>query len=146
MRSRRPIRRKKRPCRSEYSIRSVAMSDCHHEWDGDLSGDQRLLMCLKCGQRLDTASLTGAILEAGEQLAMMIDPTRLAVIKGAEMPLSWTAEKPAVSGWFWFEDMAAKIGPVIVMWTGSTYSMAGIEGECLPGEQSQWAGPLEPPT
>ena len=40
----------------------------------------------------------------------------------------------------------AKIGPVIVMWTGSTYSVAGVNGTFIPSEQARWAGPLmEPP-
>ena len=58
------------------------------------------------------------------------------------MPLSWTTERPPVPGWFWFEDFTLKIGPVIVMWTGSTYSLAGTEGTFLPSDQSQCAGPL----
>lgn len=120
------------------------MSDCQHEWAEGLSGETGMFMCLKCGKRVDADPLTAVIIKAEQQLGVPLDPTPLAVIEGAEMPLSWTAEKPAVSGWFWFQDVALEVGPVIVRWTGSTYSMAGIEGEFIPGDQSRWASPLEP--
>jgi hypothetical protein len=121
------------------------MSDCEHEWEYDQSGDNRMLVCLNCGQRLDADPLTALILKSEQQLGMTIDPTPLAVIDAIDMPLSWTTEKPAVPGWFWFRDVALKIQPVIVMWSGSTYSVAGTEGTFLPSGHSQWAGPLEPP-
>ena len=122
------------------------MSDCQHEWVDDQSGIERMFVCLACGQRLDAGPLTALILKAEQQLGVPTDPTPQSVIEGIEMPLSWTIEKPAVSGWFWFEDLAAKIGPVIVMWTGSTYSVAGVNGTFIPSEQARWAGPLmEPP-
>jgi hypothetical protein len=121
------------------------MSDCQHEWTDDLSGDERMFVCLNCGQRLEAGPLTALIIKSEEQLGMTIDPTPLAVIEGADMPLSWTHERPGVSGWFWFKDARPKIGPVIVLWTGSTYSMSGSEETLLPSDLSQWAGPLEPP-
>ena len=124
----------------------MSMSDCQHEWADDQSGDERMFVCLNCGQRLEAGPLTALILKSEEQLGMTIDPTPLAVIAGADMPLSWTTERPPVPGWFWFEDFTLKIGPVIIMWTGTTYSLAGTEGMFLPSDQSQWAGPLEPPT
>lgn len=121
------------------------MSDCQHEWVDDQSGSERLFVCLACGQRLDADPLTKLILKAEQHLGVTIDPTPLAVIKGVDMPLSWTTEMPGVPGWFWFEDLASKIGPVIVMWAGSTYSVAGVEGTFTPSDQSRWAGPLEEP-
>jgi hypothetical protein len=124
----------------------MGMNECRHEWADDQSSDERMFVCLKCGQRLEAGPLTALIIKSEQQLGMTIDPTSLAVIQGADMPLSWTTERPAVPGWFWFEDFTLKIGPVIVMWTGSEYSLAGTEGMFLPSDQSQWAGPLEPPT
>lgn len=111
--------------------------------NGSSSGAERMFVCLHCVQRLEAGPLTALLLKSEEQLGMTIDPTPLAVIEGADMPLSWTTERPPVPGWFWGEDFTLKIGPVIVMWTGSTYSLA--EGTFLPSDQSQWAGPLEPP-
>jgi len=122
------------------------MSECQHEWADDESDDERMLMCLKCGQRLEAGPLVELVLKAEEQLGMTIDPTPLAVIEGADMPLSWTTERPAVPGWFWFKDFTLTSGPVIVRWTGETYSLTGTEGTFFPSDQSQWAGPLEPPS
>ena len=121
------------------------MSDCRHEWAEDQSSDERMFVCLNCGQRLEADPLTALLLKPEQVSGMTIDPTPLAVIEGAEMPLSWTHERPAVSGYFWFKDGRPKIGPVIVMWTGSTYSLPGSEETFLPSDLSQWAGPLEPP-
>ena len=123
----------------------MATSDCQHEWVDDQSGEERLFVCLACGQRLEAGPLAALILKAEQALGVPTDPTPQAVIEGIDMPLSWTTEKPAVSGWFWFEDLTLKIGPVIVMWSGSTYSVAGIEGQFIPPDQSRWAGPLEKP-
>jgi len=123
----------------------MATSDCQHEWVDDESGDERMFVCLACGQRLEAGPLTALILKAEQTLGVPTDPTPQAVIEGIDMPLSWTTEKPAVSGWFWFEDLTLKIGPVIVMWSGSTYSLAGIEGTFIPPDQSRCAGPLEKP-
>jgi hypothetical protein len=122
------------------------MSDCQHEWVDDQSSGERLFVCLSCGQRLDAGPLTALIVKSGQQLGVPTDPTPQTVIDRIEMPLSWTAEQPAVPGWFWFEDLTLKIGPVIVMWTGSSYSVAGVEGTVIPGDHSRWAGPLEPPS
>ena len=123
----------------------MATSDCQHEWVDDQSGDERLFVCLACGQRLEAGPLMELVRKSEQALGVPTDPTPQAVIEGIDMPLSWTTEKPAVSGWFWFEDLTLKIGPVIVMWSGSTYSVAGIEGTFIPPDQSRWAGPLEKP-
>jgi hypothetical protein len=123
----------------------MAMTDCQHEWAEDQSGGERMFVCLACGQRLDAGPLSALILRAEQGLGAPLDPTPLAVIEGADMPLSWTTETPAVPGWFWFEDSGLDIGPQIVMWTGSAYSMVGREGTFIPSDQSRWAGPLEPP-
>ena len=104
-----------------------------------------MFVCLACGQRLEAGPLTALILKAEQTLGVPTDPTPQAVIEGIDMPLSWTTEQPAVPVWFWFEDLALKIGPVIVMWAGATYSMAGINGTFIPSDHSRWAGPLEKP-
>lgn len=130
---------------NEWLDGKIAMSDCQHEWVDDQSGVERVFICLACGQRLDAGPLTALILKTEQQLGVPTDPTPQSVIERIEMPLSWTTEKPAVRGWFWLKDVASKIGPVIVMWTGSTYSVAGVEGTFIPSEQARWAGPLEEP-
>ena len=61
------------------------------------------------------------IIKAEQQLGAPLDPTPLAAIEGGEMPLFWTAEKPAVPGWFWFRDLGCKVGPVIVRWAGALF-------------------------
>ena len=121
------------------------MSDCQHEWVDDQSGEDRMFVCLACGQRLEAGPLMALVRKSEQPPGVTIDPTPQSVVEGVDMPLSWTTEKPAVSGWFWFEDLTLKIGPVIVMWSGSTYSVAGIEGTFIPPDHSRWAGPLEKP-
>jgi hypothetical protein len=60
--------------------------------------------------------------------------------------MTWTTQQPTKPGWYWYEDFAMEIGPVIIMWKGSVFEVAGKQGDWFPTNQCQWAGPLQPPT
>ena len=56
------------------------MSDCQHEWGDDQSGEERMFVCLACGQRLEAGPLMALVLKAEQTLGVPTDPTPQAVI------------------------------------------------------------------
>ncbi len=65
--------------------------------------------------------------------------------------MSWTIEKPTVSGWYWLKDGSAEIIVQVEIGTFDSYYIewvwfAGSRRQTpLSAIKAQWAGPLEPP-